>query len=74
VTALLCLIAAVVLAWASTLIVKAVRAGDEDTERALRIQREYAVPECAVEEPRGRRAHVKQKPEITSNYRTEPSR
>lgn len=47
---------------------------DEDSERAVRIQREYHVPAEAVSEPTGRRSPRKDWPEITSRYRDEPSR
>jgi hypothetical protein len=45
------------------------REEDEDAERAIRIQREYMVPEDAVEVPKGRRTSRRELPHITSNYR-----
>lgn len=50
------------------------REDDEDTARALRIQREYFVPDEAVALPTGRRTPLREWPEIVSRYRDEVSR
>ena len=50
------------------------RTDDEDRARALRIQHEYGVTADAVEEPRGRRAPVRERPETVSRYDREVSR
>jgi hypothetical protein len=60
------------IAWITSLILRKVkgwREEDEDAERAIRIQREYMVPEDAVEVPKGRRTSRRELPEITSNYK-----
>lgn len=50
------------------------RENDLDQERAMRIQREYGLPEHEVPEPTGRRVPPRELPEIVSRYRDEPSR
>lgn len=50
------------------------RQNDEDRLRGERIRREYMVPQCAVEEPKGRRPARKEEPEMTSRYTHEPPR
>ena len=56
--------------------VKRSREDEEDSARALRIQRDYMVPDYAVEvpEPTGRRAVRMELPEITSRYTEETPR
>lgn len=52
------------------------RQDEEDLARALRIQREYDVPDWAIEvaEPMGRRPVPRERPEIASRYTVEPGR
>jgi hypothetical protein len=46
-----------------------IRREDEDAERAVRIQRDYSVPDYAVEPPKGRRVQPRAVDGPTSNYK-----